>query len=62
MGTAFYQEGLSLNIAGDESLRFEENFLTQDEPRFGSPSAQEDAKGSVIRVYESSAAYLALAY
>ena len=28
MGARFCQKGLSLNIAGDESLRFEDNFLT----------------------------------
>ena len=32
MGTAFYQKGLSLNIAGDESLRFEDTFCTHDGP------------------------------
>jgi hypothetical protein len=30
MGTAFYEKGLSLNIAGDESLRFEDNVFTGD--------------------------------
>ena len=32
MGTAFYEKGLSLNIAGDESLRFEDNVFTADRP------------------------------
>ena len=32
MGTAFYEKGLSLNIAGDESLRFEDNVFTADQP------------------------------